>query len=70
MDGKDKRKHFIICFGLSIISPIIAIFVAIGKKIYDLKQINNHFCWKDLLFDVIGIIFGTVIHIIILWLIF
>lgn len=68
-NGQDKRKHFIVSFVLSIISPIIALIVAIGKEIYDLKQINNHFCWKDLFFDAIGIIFGAIIHIIILCLI-
>lgn len=65
----DKHKHFIVCFGLAIISPIIAIIVAIAKELYDLKQINNHFCWKDFVFDIIGIIFGAVIHVIILCLV-
>ncbi len=36
-----------------------AIFsIGIIKEIYDSRQRNNHFCWKDLTADVIGILFG------------
>ena len=67
--GQDKQKHFLACFGIAIVCPILSLIVAIVKEIYDLNQVNNHFCWKDLVYDVIGIIFGTIIHIIILCLI-
>lgn len=68
-NGQDKRKHFLVCFVISIVNPIIALLAAIGKEIYDAIQPNNHFCWKDILFDVAGLICGSVIHVIILLLI-
>lgn len=67
--GDDKIKHFVVCFGIAIINPLISLLAAIGKEIYDVIHPNNHFCWKDVLFDIVGIICGTVIHLIILLLI-
>lgn len=66
-NGEDKLKHFLVCFVIAICSPLLALLVAIGKEIYDVIQPNNHFCWKDVLFDIAGIICGTVIHLIILF---
>ena len=63
--GKDKVKHFCACLVIAIISPILAIVAAIGKEWYDMKQNGNHWCWKDIVADVVGIIVGTVAHIII-----
>lgn len=67
--GLDKKKHFFVCLILSIICPIIAIIAAIGKEIYDSKQEENHFCWKDIVADGIGIILGSLINISIILLI-
>lgn len=67
--GLDKKKHFFVCLILSIICPIIAIIAAIGKEIYDSKQEGNHFCWKDIVADGIGIILGSLINISIILLI-
>ena len=64
--GKDKVKHFCACLVIAIISPILAIVAAIGKEWYDMKQNGNHWCWKDIVADVAGIIIGTVAHIIII----
>lgn len=61
--GLDKKKHFFVCLILSILSPILAIIAAIGKEIYDSKQQGNHFCWKDIVADGIGIILGSIIHV-------
>lgn len=61
--GLDKKKHFYICLILSIICPILAIIAAIGKEIYDSKQKGNHFCWKDIVADGIGIMLGSIIHV-------
>lgn len=68
-NDEDKLKHFLVCFGIAIINPLISLLAAIGKEIYDVIHPNNHFCWKDVLFDIAGIICGTVIHLIILLLI-
>lgn len=67
--GLDKKKHFFVCLILSIITPILAIIVAVGKEIYDSKQSKNHFCWKDIVADIIGIILGSIIHVTIILLI-
>lgn len=68
-NGQDKRKHFLVCFVIAIVNPVIALLAAIGKEIYDVIHPNNHFCWKDILFDIAGIICGSVLHVIILLLI-
>ena len=67
--GLDKKKHFFVCLILSIVSPILAIIAAVGKEIYDSKQKGNHFCWKDIVADVIGIILGSIIHVTVILLI-
>lgn len=67
--GLDKKKHFFVCLILSIICPILAIIAAVGKEIYDSKQKGNHFCWKDIVADVIGIILGSIIHVTVILLI-
>ena len=67
--GLDKKKHFFVCLVLSIICPIVAIIAAVGKEIYDSKQKGNHFCWKDIVADLIGIILGSIIHITVILLI-
>lgn len=67
--GLDKKKHFYVCLILSILCPILAIITSIGKEIYDSKQQGNHFCWKDIVADGIGIILGSIIHTLIILLI-
>lgn len=67
--GLDKKKHFYVCLILSIICPVLAVIAAIGKEIYDSKQEGNHFCWKDIVADLIGIILGSIIHITVILLI-
>lgn len=61
--GRDKALHFGVCFVLAIISPIVAALVAIAKEVYDYHQDSNHFCWKDVVADAVGIALGTGIHI-------
>lgn len=67
--GLDKKKHFFVCLILSIICPILAIIAAVGKEIYDSKQKGNHFCWKDIVADLVGIIIGSLTNISIILLI-
>lgn len=61
-NGKDKALHFGVCFVLAIINPFIALLAAMGKELYDMQQPNNHFCWKDIVADVAGVVLGTVVH--------
>jgi uncharacterized protein YfiM (DUF2279 family) len=60
--GKDKVKHFGVCLVLACICPLVAIICAIAKEAYDMKQNGNHWCWKDIVADVVGVVLGTVVH--------
>ena len=35
--------------------------VGVGKEFADAKQLNNHFCWKDLTANLFGAAFGIVL---------
>ena len=67
--GLDKKIHFFVCLILSIVSPILAIIAAVGKEIYDSKQEGNHFCWKDIVADLVGVCIGGIIHLLFIYLI-
>lgn len=67
--GTDKRKHFAVCLLLSILCPPMAVIAAIGKEIYDALTPGNHFCLKDLVADLAGMVAGCTIHVMILWII-
>ena len=67
--GKDKVKHFGVCFVLAVICPIVAIVLAIIKEVSDERTEGNHFCWKDIVADVAGVVLGSVVHGLILLLI-
>lgn len=59
---KDKVKHFSVCLALSVICPLVAIVLAIIKEVYDHHQPNNHWCWKDIVADAVGVALGSVVH--------
>ena len=61
--GKDKVKHFCVCLVLAGICPIVAMVVAIAKEVSDERTEGNHFCWKDIVADVAGIVAGTALHV-------
>lgn len=60
--GKDKLKHFLVCFAMAMISPLFATGAALGKEYGDCCTSGNHWCWWDLIYDAIGIICGSVVH--------
>jgi uncharacterized protein YfiM (DUF2279 family) len=60
--GKDKVKHFCVCLVLAVICPIVAAVVAIAKEVHDERTEGNHWCWKDIVADVVGVVLGTVVH--------
>ena len=62
--GKDKVKHMLACFGLSIYSTEAAIVGALTKEYADSKAKGNHWCWWDLAADTVGIIAGTAVRLI------
>lgn len=61
--GKDKVKHFCVCLVLAGICPIVAMVVAVAKEVSDERTEGNHFCWKDIVADVAGIVVGTALHV-------
>ena len=61
-------KHFGVCLAFSVICPLLGIIAAIAKEAYDMKQNDNHWCWKDIVADVVGVVLGTVVHVGLHWL--
>ena len=61
--GKDKILHFLVCFVAAIISPMFSLGLALGKEYGDSKAPGNHWCWWDILADVIGLVAGSPLHI-------
>ena len=64
---KNSLKHFAACFIPSLFGLYGASFAAgaaITKEYFD-KQVGGHWCWWDLLADLIGIIVGGAIHLLI-----
>ena len=60
--GKDKVKHFGVCLVLAVICPIVAVAVAVAKEVRDERTEGNHWCWKDIVADAVGVALGTVVH--------
>lgn len=61
----DKIMHFTSCFLITFILGSVfgisfgiasSILIGVLKEVYDNMQPNNHFCWKDMLADAIGVI--------------
>ena len=66
--GKDKVKHFCVCLVLAVICPIVAAVVAVAKEVHDERTDGNHWCWKDILADAVGIVLGSAVHVGLHWL--
>ena len=62
---RDKILHFLVCFLAAIISPMFSLGLALGKEYGDSKAAGNHWCWWDILADAVGLVAGTILHIII-----
>lgn len=62
--SKDKALHFCVCFVLAIISPMLAVICAVGKEAWDYHKDGNHWCWKDLVWDAVGVVIGSIIYLI------
>ena len=60
--GMDKVKHFCVCFVLAAICPIVAVVVAIAKEVHDERTEGNHWCWKDIVADAVGVALGSAVH--------
>lgn len=65
--GADGLAHLLICMMLTMVlvplmnlwlAILIVLCVGIGKELYDKFAKNTEFSTKDLICDVIGIIFG------------
>ena len=62
---KDKILHFLVCFVAAIFFPMFSLGLALGKEYGDSKAPGNHWCWWDIFADAIGLVAGTILHIII-----
>lgn len=60
--NKDKWAHLCVCLLSAIVSPWLAAGLAIGKEYGDSKAHGNHWCWGDILADVVGVVVGSLIH--------
>lgn len=61
---RNSIKHFTVCLLLSLIGGYgvaFALGASICKEWKDKKE-RNHWCWWDLLFDVLGCACGFTIH--------
>lgn len=66
--GADKRMHLTACIIIAIIHPVLGVLAAIIKEGYDATREGNHWCWKDLVWDFLGIAVGCAGHIGLVWL--
>ena len=61
---KNSLKHFSVCFLLSLIGAYgmsAALGASLTKEWYD-KKSYGHWCWLDLLFDILGCASGMAVH--------
>lgn len=61
---KSSLKHFTVCFLLAIVGAYgmaFALGANVTKEWYDRKD-YGHWCWLDLLFDILGCAVGIGIH--------
>ena len=62
---KNSIKHFSVCFILSLVGAYgasAALGGSLCKEWRDSKTKGNHWCWWDLLFDLLGMICGQAVH--------
>lgn len=70
----DKVYHFVVCMVMMIVfakwvfpfplAVLAVIAVAFGKEVYDRSK-YGHFCWYDILADMVGMAVGIVVAV--LW---
>lgn len=68
--SKDKLMHCAACLAIALVSPQAAIGAALAKEYGDYKAQGNHWCWKDIAADAVGIVIGTALHLLILFSLF
>lgn len=61
--GLDKWKHFGVCLIASIVSPWLAVGLALGKEYGDSKAVGNKWDWMDIVADAVGVLIGTMLRI-------
>ncbi len=58
----DKLIHCGVCLAISVISPEAAVGAALAKEYGDMRAHGNHWCWKDIAADALGILLGAALH--------
>lgn len=59
LTDRDKWMHAGVCLVAALVHPLFALGLALGKEYGDKKAAGNHWCWKDLVADAVGIAIGT-----------
>lgn len=60
--GQDKVKHLLVCTAIAVVHPVLGVLAAIIKEGYDATKEGNHWCWKDIVADAIGVAVGSGLH--------
>lgn len=58
-------KHFAVCFLLSLVGAYgmsVAIGASVTREYDNSKTKGNHWCWWDILFDILGCSGGMAVH--------
>jgi len=67
--GKDKIKHLVACIAIAVVHPVLGVLAATIKEGYDATREDNHWCWKDIVADAIGVAVGSGLHAMLIYLI-
>ncbi len=66
MKHKDKLLHFSACFLATLLSPWLALGLALGKEYGDHKAQGNRWDWLDMLANISGILLALTLKTLIL----
>lgn len=60
--GIDKLQHVCVLTVAAYVDEKFAMGLALGKEYGDKKAVGNHWCWKDLVADMVGIVIGSTLR--------
>lgn len=63
--SKDKFKHFGASYAWAVVHPMAAVGAGVTKEYCDSEDKDNHWCWKDIVWDLLGTVLGSITHYII-----
>lgn len=69
-NDKDKLMHASVSLIISLYSTECAITAALAKEYGDKGNPSNHWCWNDIVADMVGVIIGTILRILVMSFVF